>query len=223
MSQPKRPLLEFVAVSIAVLVAIHLLLMLGRISAGAGSIGAALVSLIFFWVPIVIILARRRTPAEYGLHFTGWQRELGRGLLVSSIVLPLFAVAYWVVWGLFFHRSISVHWGTALFLQFPVQLLAIALPEEVFFRGYLQTLFSFVWRTKRRWPLVGVNAPAIIATSIVFPLAHLASNPSPMRLAVFFPSLLFGVLRERSGSLVQPVVVHTLANVTILILENGVG
>jgi membrane protease YdiL (CAAX protease family) len=33
-----------------------------------------------------------------------------------------------------------------------------------------------------------------------------------MRLATFFPSLLFGALRDRTGSIVAPILVHVACN-----------
>jgi membrane protease YdiL (CAAX protease family) len=82
------------------------------------------------------------------------------------------------------------------------QLLFVALPEETFFRGSLQ-------------PSVLPKRPyaSIIIASVVFALAHLATDRNPARLLVFFPSLVFGWLRLRSGSLIPGIVFHALCNV----------
>jgi membrane protease YdiL (CAAX protease family) len=41
----------------------------------------------------------------------------------------------------------------------------------------------------------------------------------PWRLATFFPGLLFGWLRARTGGVVAPAVAHALSNLLLLFLE----
>jgi membrane protease YdiL (CAAX protease family) len=95
-----------------------------------------------------------------------------------------------------------------------VQLGLVALPEEVLYRGYLQTRLNARWRP--RWRLLGATVgPGLFVAAGLFALGHLAIDPGPQRLAVFFPGLLFGWLRERTGTVVAPVVVHGLSNVLI--------
>lgn len=91
------------------------------------------------------------------------------------------------------------------------QFLVIALPEEGFYRGYLQTRFDEVW--PRRTKLLGVEVgPGLVVTSVIFALGHLATEVNPNRLAVFFPSLLFGWLRIRRGGVGSPAALHALCN-----------
>lgn len=95
-----------------------------------------------------------------------------------------------------------------------VQLGLVALPEEVLFRGYLQSRFDARWRP--RWRLFGATfGPGLLLAAALFALGHLAIEPGPQRLAVFFPGLLFGWLRARTGTVVAPIVVHGLSNVLI--------
>jgi membrane protease YdiL (CAAX protease family) len=98
-----------------------------------------------------------------------------------------------------------------------VQFILIALPEELFFRGYLQTRLQQL--IPHRWTIWGGDVgPAVILTSVVFALSHLVAIPSGDRLAVFFPSLLFGWLRDRTGSIAGAVVAHALSNVLMQVL-----
>ena len=78
------------------------------------------------------------------------------------------------------------------------QLSLIALPEEVFYRGYLQTRLDDAWPLRVR--LFGASVgPSVVVTSAIFALGHLLTIHDPGRLAVFFPSLVFGWLRARTG------------------------
>lgn len=98
-----------------------------------------------------------------------------------------------------------------------IQFLLIALPEEIFYRGYLQTRLQMRFG---RFPLFGGDiGPAVWVTSALFALGHLIAIPSAGRLAVFFPSLLFGWLRDRTGSVVAPIVLHALSNVLLALLN----
>ena len=98
-----------------------------------------------------------------------------------------------------------------------IQIVGVALPEEVFYRGYLQGRLAPLFR--RRIRIFGVPLGAhIVVASALFALSHLILIPAPFRLAVFFPGLLFGYLRERTGSVVAPVLLHGASNVLLEVL-----
>lgn len=102
------------------------------------------------------------------------------------------------------------------------QLVVIALPEEAFYRGYLQSRFDQAWPP--RWRVLGANVgPGLLAASGIFALGHLATIHLPARLAVFFPALLFGWLRARTGGVGASVVFHTLCNLYSQLLGSGFG
>jgi hypothetical protein len=104
-----------------------------------------------------------------------------------------------------------------LFELLLIHLLAVALPEEVFYRGYIQARLAGLF--SRRIRFLGVDLGWHVAvTSALFALSHLVAIPAPFRLAVFFPGLLFGWLRLRTGSLVAPVLLHAASNVLLAFL-----
>ncbi len=95
-----------------------------------------------------------------------------------------------------------------------LQLLVVALPEEYFYRGYLQTTLGRAWPARLKIGPFHVG-PAIIVTSLLFGLGHFIIDLRPARLAVFFPSLLFGWLRDKSGTIVSCVVYHAACNLLV--------
>ena len=102
------------------------------------------------------------------------------------------------------------------------QLLIVAFPEEAFYRGYVQSRLGEVWGS--RWSFAGAYVgPAWIVTSFLFALGHFLTIPSPERLAVFFPSLLFGWLRARTGGIGASLVFHAMCNVLSEWLGHGYG
>jgi membrane protease YdiL (CAAX protease family) len=105
-----------------------------------------------------------------------------------------------------------------LALRLAVQLLVVALPEELFYRGFLQTAWE------RTDPGAGVRVlgarlgKGFLATQALFALGHLVVL-QPWRLATFFPGLLFGWLRARTGDVAAGVWFHALSNLFIALLE----
>ncbi len=72
--------------------------------------------------------------------------------------------------------------------------LGIATAEEVFFRAYLMGSFGN------------------LTVSLLFSLAHLINFPTLNSLLVFFPSLAFGYVYLRSGSILAPILLHFSSN-----------
>ncbi len=117
------------------------------------------------------------------------------------------------------------HWW--LLLWGLTHLLLIALPEEYFYRGYLQTRLGDLFHG----PNSDLESPPTLlgfsyanwATSACFALGHflipIGGSFNPGRLAVFFPSLIFGRLKRHTGSIIAPTVFHAGANMMILVLS----
>jgi hypothetical protein len=124
------------------------------------------------------------------------------------------------------------------------QLLVIALPEEAFYRGYVHTALRDALH--RRQPASGqaLQPPPtsssgttphrlnllradvgweIPLTSALFAAGHVLTEPHPNRLAVFFPALVFGWLRARTGGIGAPLLLHALANLFSATLGRGYG
>jgi membrane protease YdiL (CAAX protease family) len=102
------------------------------------------------------------------------------------------------------------------------QLVIIALPEEAFYRGYLQSRLDGVWAPRLKIAGAPIG-PGIFVASAIFALGHLATIHAPARLAVFFPALLFGWLRARTGGVGASIGYHALCNVFSEALGRGYG
>ncbi|MEZ4293872.1 MAG: MrtC family glutamic-type intramembrane protease [Polyangiaceae bacterium] len=102
------------------------------------------------------------------------------------------------------------------------QLFVIALPEEAFYRGYLQTALDNALRPKVRILGAELGVGYLLAAAI-FAVGHVLTAPSPARLAVFFPALLFGYLRSRTRGIGAGVVFHAACNLYSATLARGFG
>jgi uncharacterized protein len=146
-------------------------------------------------------------------------RESAVALALAAVVFPPFVLGYFL-----WHRPASafeLEWPPHVGAFLAGQLVAVALPEEAFFRGYLQTRLTDA--SSMRVRLLGVElAPtALFAQAALFALIHFAFEPSPARLAVFFPALVFGLLRERRGGIGAAIVFHAACNVLADLLWRG--
>lgn len=192
----------------------------------------AVAAVAFLYLPGLVVWRRDEDYRDYGATLEGWPRGAALGLATSLAVLPLFALGFWAFLQLLrnlppgFHGLISPYTGAGEFsLRLPPRFLAhvvdqflvVALPEEFFYRGFLQARLRDAWPGGRRF--LGISwGPAFWATQALFALGHLA-EPHPWRLGVFFPSLLFGWLKERSGTVVPSTIFHALSNLCVLVLE----
>jgi membrane protease YdiL (CAAX protease family) len=65
--------------------------------------------------------------------------------------------------------------------------------------------------------------PGLLATAAIFAVGHLATVQLPARLAVFFPALIFGWLRSKTGGIGASVGFHAFCNVYSQALGRGYG
>ncbi len=80
--------------------------------------------------------------------------------------------------------------------------LVAAVSEEVFFRGWVQTLLARVIH-----PVL-----AIVGASALFALSHLVFRSDSFYLLTFFPGLVMGWLRLRHGDIAPAILYHLLGN-----------
>jgi membrane protease YdiL (CAAX protease family) len=151
-------------------------------------------------------------------------RACGWGLAVAAVVAVPFYFGWRAWWSQLAPRmdfALSVK-PAELANDVAGQLFVIALPEEAFYRGYLQSRLDEVWPP--RWKVLGAHVgPALLVGACIFALGHLATVHLPARLAVFFPALLFGWLRARTGGVGAPIVFHAFCNVYSQVLGRGYG
>ena len=103
----------------------------------------------------------------------------------------------------------TVERGPISLLMFGSLVLWQPAIEELLFRGVLQgVLLNSDFGTRR---FAGVSF-ANLLTSIAFVLTHLVNHSTFWAIGVLFPSLLFGVFRDRSGSVWPPLLLHTVFN-----------
>lgn len=213
----------------------------GAIPILAGQAKAA-AAVLFLYLPAWRMRRRGELIDDYGVPPWPWvsplaaaqfKRDLRWFLGVAAILVPVTVGGFFflleaVEWLPAEVRPLLTPYGGAGAVAFRLpdrfwlrcldQLLVVALPEEFFYRAYLQTTLTRAWGEGRCRLLGAPVGAAFFATQALFALGHLAEF-HPWRLAVFFPSLLFGWLRVRTGSITAPILVHALSNLLLMTLE----
>jgi len=148
-------------------------------------------------------------------------REIGVALALAAVIFPPFFFGFGWWHGAQGWPSLELPEDFASFAF--AQLLVVALPEEVFFRGYVQTRLNdhFGEPKGALFAKLGVHPLSLLLQAVLFAAVHFVAIHHPARLAVFFPGLLFGVLRAWRGGVGAAIVFHALSNVYSDLLVRG--
>lgn len=165
--------------------------------------------------PLAVLSFTRRPYATYAISLRRPGGPSFHLAVVAAVFVPYvighYALARWVLGGTFRFRVPAQLATEAL-----DQIVIIAVPEEMFFRGYLQTQFDLVWG--RPYRVFGAECGAgLLAAAALFAACHVIHG-GPARLIVFFPGVLYGWLRARTGTIVVPGLYHAASNVLMEVM-----
>ena len=201
----------------------------------------AAIAILFFYAPV---LAGRFTRRRFDFREAGLRLDpLGTNVVVLAaavaLVFPLFVVGFFIFYGRACAPAapawlapmcpsatwtgwadMRLRWPPDFALLALNQVLVVALPEEVFFRGYLLGRLEAVWPSRRRFLGAPVGA-ALLVSSVLFALGHFLVDFNPQRLAVFFPALVFAWMRARTGSVAAGALFHAACNLLSEVLHVG--
>jgi membrane protease YdiL (CAAX protease family) len=186
---PSKPLLVFVAVVASVHLAVRLSPRLPWLSP------SFLAAALFLYAPL---------PRYRGRGVPSWASgaDLRRSVKTLLILAAVGAAAFFLFARLPLPPALSPYRGSVpLNGAMAAHLLfLVALPEEVFFRGYLYDAFE-----EAGWE-------PVLPTALLFAAGHVAISPSAFRTLTFFPGVLLGMGRKASGNVYVPVIAHFLFN-----------
>lgn len=216
-----------------------------------GHLGSALVAVLFLYAPVYVAWRRHEDLDDYGFRTAPLGRGLATFAIATAIIFPVFVVGYFAFYELactsptlahLVPRGMCARYGGLAALHWPptswlapapdlvqplslewcaVQLVVVALPEELFFRGFLLRLLEQRFPPKRRLLGGGVGL-ALVLSALAFALIHFPKAADPRALATFAPGLLFGWMRSATGSILASTMTHASANILIHALELAV-
>ncbi|MCP4444328.1 MAG: CPBP family intramembrane metalloprotease [Myxococcales bacterium] len=219
-----------------------LVALLGLVARGVGFVNAnlgALVAIVFLYLTVYVANRRGEDLVDFGFLSTPRLRSVVIALTYIAVVFPIFMAGFVVFYDLACAKGSAIaqlappglcfgyegwggaHWpsiGLATLELAFVQIVVVALPEELFFRGLIHELCERAVPPKRR-VLGGGIGWALIISSALFALGHLTVTFDARRLSVFFPGLVFGWMRSATGSILAGTIAHAASNLFIHILQ----
>jgi hypothetical protein len=101
-------------------------------------------------------------------------------------------------------------------------LFMAAIPEEFFYRGYIQTRLDEVFPT--RWRIFGTDLGwGWLITCVLFAFGHSVVLFQWWHFAIFIPSLAFGWMRARTGGVIAGALFHAWCNIIVTTLDTLYG
>lgn len=208
----RKSLIAELAILTASLLIITRILFVARANLNIGSLLPVIVAILFLYSPIIVMWRRRRHIDFLDRNLKDYIFSVKALIIAVLIIFPpfLLAASVWqtVVLGSkgFHNAGFPNIWNAIAF-----QLCLVALPEEFYFRGYFQSAMNRLMRKK--WRILGADLGyGWIVTAAVFAVAHSIVVYKWWHFSIFFPALLFGYLRERTGSITAPILFHATSN-----------
>lgn len=235
-------LLAFLFTWVAVAVLVHIDVHLRAI----GHLGSALVAVTFIYVPVFAAWRRGEYIIDYGLTIAPARRGLITAGVAMLVAFPVFVLVYFAFYRIACDSDVlrvlplkgtcnrygglaAAHWPKLTLMDnvgrpslsaegCAVQLFVVALPEELFFRGFLHGFLERRFPPKRRILGGGVGL-ALVLSATAFALVHLPRYGDPRALATFVPGLLFGWMRSATGSIFASTLTHAGSNIIARTLD----
>ncbi len=148
------------------------------------------------------------------------RRDLGAAVVVAVVTFPFFAVSHHLWQEFLGHPLRAFRVPSDLALVWLKNTFLIALPEELFYRGFVETRLERLWPTSTRILWVPLGRTVVIASAL-FALGHFLGEYNPARLGPFFPAFVFSALTRRSGSITGAVAYHGASNAFSYLLAAG--
>ena len=206
----------------------------------------AAVPFLFIYAPVALCRLRNVDSFAYRLSIPafrdlrGWWAGLKDALVLFGIILVPWLIGYHFYYQLpifaeyaptperlsaFLSRAESYPVLGLGVLQVPYwlelcayQLFFVAIPEEFFYRGYMQTRLNEVF--PRKFLLFGIPfGHALWITAIIFAFGHSLVAFRWWHFSIFVPGLLFGLMRERSGAVLAGAFFHAFCNIAVISLD----
>ena len=164
-----------------------------------GMLGPLLAVALMLYGPYLWAMARSEPLGDYGLALRPGKRALLEAAIATVLTLVPLTVLVYLGWpGRTWPRNLPF----SVVMAYASSGLVAAVSEEVFFRGWVQTLLARVIP-----PVL-----AIVGASALFALSHLVFRSDSFYLLTFFPGLVMGWLRLRHGDIAPAILYHLLGN-----------
>ncbi len=167
-------------------------------------------AVLLLYVPLVIFFKKKEKVDFLDHALSDFLKSFRLFLIFALILFPLSFIInhfYQNMIGHTYHPGSFKGWGPLIFYE----LVAIALPEEFFFRGYLQGRLNLLF--EKKWKLLGAQIGlGLLLTSFIFAISHSLIQFQWWQILIFFPAMAFGWLKEKSHTITASIFLHASCN-----------
>jgi len=197
-------------------------------TAGVHEVVLVAVPVLFMYAPVISCWWRGEDSNRYPIALPAFnERKVWKdALLYNAILIGATTLPFWGVYHVW-HTQILGDTGPGglpeeLWMLIGYHIFFVGIPEEFFYRGYLQTRLDMIWGT--RWRLLGASVgPGLLVTCLLFAFGHSIVVFEAWHIAIFVPSLAFGWLRAKTGDVMAGAFFHAWCNIMIVILDSHYG
>ena len=187
------------------------------------SIHSVVVLSVLLFYPIWAAHVKKIDYFEFGLINIDWKKTIFYLLFwgIITFVPYLFFVVYYQQVGLEKFISNFAFPKNYFVETLLYQVVVVGFSEEFFYRGYMQPL---VQKKYNRYIIKSLKLDTgVIIVSVLFAIGHFFTYYTPFSLLTFFPSLVFGVLKNETDSIVASMIYHGLSNALMFLLLDNLG
>lgn len=150
-------------------------------------------------------------------HFSAIGHELLVLAKTMALIFLPYIACYWLYYSWLANSKgvdlvFSFNMPPALLYEIMLQVFVVAVPEEIFYRGFLQGALLQRWPNRKFIAGMPVGF-AVLVTNSIFAFGHVAVSLSPIRLLTFFPGLIFSYLVYKNKSLLSAILFHAACNI----------
>lgn len=178
------------------------------------NIAVFLIILFQITIPAKIINKYNENIDDYNIHAHGLENifnnknyfinysKISKEILYLCLIIAIFFPAYFLLYIKYYNLNFKLAFPPSWPLEIISQIFVVAMPEEIFYRGFLQNALL------KRFSIY----KSILITNVFFALSHLFIEINIMRILTFFPGLVFSWLAYKNKSLLSAILFHALCN-----------
>lgn len=168
-------------------------------------------AILLLYVPILMNFKKREPFVFLDRSTRDFLKSLKLFGIFSAIIFPLFLLGNHFYQSVVFHNSYHAQAFPDWINFILYEIIVVATPEEFFFRGYFQGKMNILF--EKKWKLLGATiGPGLVLTSLIFALSHSVISWQWWHIFIFFPSMAFGWLKEKSGTITAGILFHATCN-----------
>lgn len=205
---------------LGVILCLHVLSRLGAMVPDLQTVFVLMNAALLMYTPLLLNWKNQKRIAYLDWRWSQVVRDLLLYIVVSLMVFFPYALGAHFYETLLFGKSWQGLKLAGFWLYFFNQIVLVALPEEIFFRGFMEDALTQALPPKSKF----LGAPfgwAMVVNGLIFAFSHSLIAFQWWHFSIFFPSLLFSWLRQKTKTIWVAALFHASCNCVAWLIINS--